>query len=226
MTAMRHATAIKICGLREAAHVAALSEQAIDYVGFIFAKSRRQVSTHQAAELIRVLRKGRHAARAVGVFVNPDEEALREVLTFAPLDVIQLHGDESPAFCAQVKQAFCVDVWKVLSIGAQPQEEWENMLAPYADVVDAFLVDTYDSRTIGGSGRTFNWEVLKEMQQWAREREIPLMVAGGLDANNVGELLANYHPDGVDVSSGVETDGIKDLAKIAQFVKRVRTSEQ
>ncbi|WP_068775407.1 phosphoribosylanthranilate isomerase [Paenibacillus sp. FJAT-26967] len=97
-----------------------------------------------------------------------------------------------------------------------------NRLIPYKDIVDAVLVDTFDPVYGGGSGRTFAWDCIPEVQRWARSQGLPVIVAGGLNVDNVGGLVDTYRPDGVDVSSGVETQGVKDIAKIAAFVGRVK----
>jgi phosphoribosylanthranilate isomerase len=97
----------------------------------------------------------------------------------------------------------------------------ERQLGGYRGAVDAILLDTHDPVYGGGSGTTFAWECIPPYLRWAREAGIRLLVAGGLSADNVGELVAAYGPDGVDVSSGVETDGVKDIAKIRDFVERV-----
>ncbi|MVP00032.1 phosphoribosylanthranilate isomerase [Paenibacillus lutrae] len=97
-----------------------------------------------------------------------------------------------------------------------------NRLIPYKDTVDAVLIDTLDPVYGGGSGRTFAWDCIPEVQSWARSQGLPLIVAGGLNADNVSGLVDTYRPDGVDVSSGVETQGVKDIAKIAAFVGRVK----
>ncbi|SFI55555.1 phosphoribosylanthranilate isomerase [Paenibacillus sp. UNC496MF] len=217
-------TRVKICGLRDEATVRAMDGLPIDEVGFIFAKSRRHVAPELAAELIAGVRRLRNAdgvaPRTVGVFVNPTLDDLRETLRIAPLDVVQLHGEESPSFCAEAKAAFGVAVWKVLSVtpedGADRDSDGPGRLRPYIGSVDAFLIDTAG----GGTGKTFAWPVIDRYQEAADG--VPLYVAGGLQPDNVVELVRRYSPGGVDVSSGVETDGLKDMTKIRLFAERVQ----
>lgn len=214
---------IKICGLQSVAMVESLLDLPIDYIGFVFATSKRQVTASNAREMIESVKSKRQPhnklPQTVGVFVNPTKEQLREVLAVAPLDVVQLHGQESAEFCRWVKETFCLNVFKVFTIGDQTSALGE--LAAYAGVIDVLMLDTYDPHVGGGTGKTFAWEKIAQYRKWAEEIGVPLIVAGGLTADNVADLMAEYGPDGVDVSSGVETNGEKDLVKIADFVKRV-----
>lgn len=222
---------VKICGLHSVEVLKSMKRMPIDYIGFVFAPSRRQVTPAAAAELLAVLAEwesGR-APQAAGVFVDPPLEELRDVLAVAGLDVIQLHGAESAAFCREVKAAFPGrQVWKAISVSgrevsASPAGA-KALLGEYAEAVDGFLLDTFDPNGNGGSGRTFDWAAIPAYQAAAAELGVPLFVAGGLTPDNVNELLLGYAPDGVDVSSGVESSGVKDIAKIKAFVERVKQS--
>lgn len=219
-------TAVKICGLQSVEVLKSMVHLNIDYIGFVFAESKRRIDPKQAAELIKVLGdwKTDRRPRSVGVFVNPDIEQLQEVMDMAQLDVIQLHGQESPAFCASVKERLGTSVIKALPVQGGPDEAvaGTQRLAPYGGHVDAFLLDTYDPRYGGGSGRTFAWEAIPAYHERAGMHGIPLFIAGGLTPDNAGALISVYDPEGLDVSSGVETDGVKDIAKITAFVERVK----
>ncbi|MBT2288579.1 phosphoribosylanthranilate isomerase [Paenibacillus albidus] len=223
-------TMVKICGLQDVEVLKSMIHLPVDYIGFVFAPSRRKVSPAQAAELIAELVNWKTGGipQAAGVFVNPGLKELGELLSIAALDVIQLHGQESPEFCREVKLAFPqVEVWKALSVSDQAHAESGGGYAhmeSYAGAVDALLLDTYDPLQSGGSGRTFPWESIPEYRKVAAKHGLPLFIAGGLHPGNVGELLAGYAPDGVDVSSGVESGGIKDIAKMTAFVGRVKQS--
>jgi len=222
-------TMVKICGLQDVEVLKSMVHLPLDYVGFVFAPSRRRVSAEQAAVLAAVLAAWQTAKvpGAAGVFVNPEMAELRELLTKVNLDVIQLHGHEGPEFCLEVKRAFPqVQVWKALSVinGNNKTGNSCNSIAGYAGVIDALLLDAYDPHQRGGSGQTFAWEEIPAYREQAAELGLPLFIAGGLHPGNVGELLDGYAPDGVDVSSGVETDGVKDLAKMTAFVERVKQS--
>jgi phosphoribosylanthranilate isomerase len=220
----------KICGIRSMEVLEAIAHLPITHIGFVFAKSKRQVTPEQAGEMIRFLQakalKEEAVPLAVGVFVNPGEEELTQTLRMAPLDVVQLHGQETPGFCSWVKQHFGVQVFKAIPL--QKTEDAipaaasvAEQLDLYAGCIDAVLLDTYDPVYGGGSGATFAWNCIPPYQEWARKTGVKLLVAGGLEPGNVSELIADYQPDGVDVSSGVETNGVKDIAKITAFVERV-----
>ncbi|CAM2799690.1 phosphoribosylanthranilate isomerase [Paenibacillus sediminis] len=218
---------VKICGLQSVEVLKSMIRLPIDYIGFVFAKSRRQISGDEAAKLLPVLKewKSEKAPSSVGVFVNPSLTELEDILSNAPLDIVQLHGQESPKLCKQIKDQFGVKVFKVLSVDAEDDFcSIASSLDPYAGVIDGLLLDTFDPQYGGGSGKTFAWEQIPHAQAWARAKGIPLFIAGGLNPDNVGELLASYAPDGVDVSSGVETDGTKDIDKVTVFVERVKSA--
>ncbi|SFB18059.1 phosphoribosylanthranilate isomerase [Cohnella sp. OV330] len=228
--------AVKICGIMQAETLASMDGLPVDYIGFIFApKSRRYVTPELAGELIRASREsgmaGGRPPLAVGVFVDPTIEALEAALAAAPLDVVQLHGKgETPDFCREVGRRFNVEVWRALSAGgedgasggfaAEGEAAYSGpaRLAAYAGAVSAVLIDTAG----GGTGRAFPWEVIPAYERAAKAAGIRLFVAGGLDPDNVRELLSAYKPDGVDISSGVETNGVKDATKIAAFAERVK----
>lgn len=226
MGAAGKAAVVKICGLQDVEVLNSIVHLPIDYIGFVFAKSRRQVTGSQAGMLIRAMREimeGETSPRTVGVFVNPTPEELADVLREAPLDTVQLHGRESAELCRWVKATFGVNVIKVVSIGsASSEQSLQESLEPYAGSIDMLLLDTFEPLVGGGSGQTFAWERIPAYLEWAKTQGIPLLVAGGLHANNVDEMLSLYAPDGVDVSSGVETEGLKDIAKITAFVERVK----
>ncbi|MNO24843.1 N-(5'-phosphoribosyl)anthranilate isomerase [compost metagenome] len=221
---------VKICGLQDVEVLKSMKRLPVDYLGFVFAESRRRVSPEQAAELIAELADWENGKPplAAGVFVNPSLGQLEALLSTVPLKVIQLHGQESAEFCRAVKAAFPqVQVWKALSVvksNAESAEDGPHKLQQYAGAVDALLLDTYDPAGSGGLGRTFDWGEIPAYQQAASAFGLPLFVAGGLQPDNVRELLDGYAPYGVDVSSGVESDGMKDIDKITAFVERVKQS--
>lgn len=214
---------VKICGLQSMETIQSIVNMRIDYIGFIFAKSKRQVASGQVGEMIDfITRNSENHPLAVGVFVNPMKQELVDVLKDAKLDVIQLHGSESPELCRWVKDHLKLKVFKVFSVSNKPQDV-KAILDPYGAVIDALLLDTYDPVVGGGTGETFAWDCIPTYQQWTKKQNIPLLIAGGLDTSNVAGLIETYHPDGVDVSSGVEINGIKDMNKIRDFVERVKS---
>lgn len=222
-------TEVKICGLRTAEAAQTAARIGADYAGFVFAPSKRQVTASEARALIAAMREIGEGTKAVGIFVNPEQETLVRIMAEAPLQVIQLHGQETPELCRWVKETFPgVRVWKATPIApgdsqrADLHDAVKTRLDRYAGSIDALLIDTHDPVYGGGSGKTFAWEVIPAYLSWCRQQGIPLLAAGGLTPDNVGELAGRYAVDGVDVSSGVETNGMKDLDKMRSFVERVR----
>ncbi|RNB58663.1 phosphoribosylanthranilate isomerase [Brevibacillus gelatini] len=208
-------TRLKICGIKHEKTLALLKELRVDYVGLVFAPSKRRVDAKTAGRLLAAV-PGHPPA--VGVFVNPTMEELDEVLREAPLSVIQLHGQETPEFCRQVRERFSVSVWKALAVGGDTDAA--KALEAYRGIVSAFLFDTYDPAQAGGTGKKFSWEQIPQLQVKCKDADC--IIAGGIHAENVAELIGTYQPAMIDVSSGVETDGEKDGEKIKKLVERVK----
>lgn len=219
-------TTLKICGIQTPEVLQSMVHLPVDYIGFVFAKSRRQVTAEQAKSLIESYREQLHtdgqAAKFAGVFVNPSIAELDAIMATARLDMIQLHGQESAAFCAEVKARFGVGVYKAFPAPDCNTVTPEHLFTPYLGIIDGALLDTVLPGAEGGTGVTFDWTILPSFIAFAKGHDLPLLIAGGLQPGNVRDLLDGYQPYGVDVSSGVETDGVKDRAKIAQFVERVK----
>jgi phosphoribosylanthranilate isomerase len=198
-------TRVKICGISDVGAARAAADAGADAVGFVFAPSRRQVTVEQAAAIASTLPP--FVAR-VGVFVDASRERILEAVAACGLSAVQLHGAEPPDLCA----ALPVPVIKAVRVaGARSLQA----LARYR--VSAFLLDAYDPHRPGGTGRTFDWGLAAEAARAHR-----IVLSGGLTAANVASALQRVRPYGVDVSSGVETDGRKDPDKIRAFVEAVR----
>jgi phosphoribosylanthranilate isomerase len=210
---------VKICGVTSAETVHLLAELGVDYIGFVFAESRRRVTAEQAGSMLKDV-PDRPAA--VGVFVNPTLAELEEVLARVPLEVIQLHGQETAEFCREIAERFGRKIWKAISVDSENRISAE--LEPYKPLVEAFLFDTHDAKQAGGTGKRFSWERIPALKRQAGERTC--VIAGGINEANVSELLRLYAPEVIDVSSGVETDGRKDHEKITSFLRRVREHDQ
>lgn len=225
MLSHEHHTAVKICGFKREHMNEWIPKLSMQYIGFVLAPSKRQVNPEFVRDFMKPLISNVDRPQAVGVFVNPTMEQLISVLAVAPLDVIQLHGQESPDFCHQVRQQLDKPVIKVFSLQDQQPEKDAKRLKRYKDTIDAVLLDTHDPIYGGGSGKTFNWDVIPQWKNAAHGIGVRLFVAGGLDEENVQQLIEQYQPDGVDISSGVEIDGEKSLVKIRNFIERVRSSE-
>lgn len=220
------APSIKICGLRDETTIAAMNGLPITEVGLVFAQSKRQVTVKQGARLVDAIKKlvcrNGLAPRAAGVFVNLPLQDMIELLEQVQLDIVQLHGHEAVDYYRSLKQAYPQLVfWKVVSIKAetaQPdKQQIMNELEPFIPYIELILLDAPG----GGTGMPFNWQAISIYKEAAQQLGKALVVAGGLQAGNVGELLGRYSVDGVDVSSGVETDDVKDIEKITEFVRKV-----
>jgi phosphoribosylanthranilate isomerase len=209
----------KICGLSSAEALHAAIRGGARFVGFVFyPASRRHVTPELAAALASLVPEG--VART-GLFVDPGDAELAGVLERAPLDLLQLHGSESPRRLAEIKARFGKPVMKAIPIAA-PEDP--DAAIPYLDAADWLLFDAKPPRgdpkaLPGGNGLAFDWQILGG-RSWSK----PWMLSGGLTAKNVAEAVATTHARAVDVSSGVEIrPGIKDLDKISEFLARVAT---
>ncbi len=212
---------IKIDGLREPEHAAAAAAAGADVIGFIFAPARRQVMPDIAAACIAAARHGdpRRTVAAVGVFVNASAEAIRGVVAASGVDFVQLHGDEPPGLLADIP----VPVFKAFrpqagATAAAIQSDMERFsLVPNPPVI--FVIDGYAPDASGGSGVRADWNLAAEI---AAERTI--LLGGGLSPENGGDAIRQVRPRGVDVSSGVETAGVKDAARIEAFIRAAHSA--
>jgi phosphoribosylanthranilate isomerase len=203
---------VKICGLRSVEDVAAVARAGAGYAGFVFfPKSPRDVSIEQARGLALAAPEG---LCKVGLVVNPSDEALAAILADVPLDMIQLHGGESPERVAEVRARFGLPVMK--AVGVADSEDLQA-LARYEAVADQVLVDAKPPKAAdlpGGNGLAFDWRLIAG-RRWSK----PWMLAGGLSPDNVAQAVAMTGAAQVDVSSGVEVaPGEKDAGLIADFV--------
>ncbi|OUR78500.1 N-(5'-phosphoribosyl)anthranilate isomerase [Alphaproteobacteria bacterium 46_93_T64] len=210
-------TQAKICGLNDAASVAAAVEGDAAYIGMVFFDaSPRAVNAETAAELVKNVPD---AVKVVGLFVDPDDAFLSSVLDKVALDLIQLHGSESPSRVAHIKKQFSVPVMKALKIAEKADL---TGIKDYENVADMLLFDAKAPKNMkdalpGGNGLVFDWRMLMNMSF-----NLPWMLAGGLDATNVQEAVTISGAPCVDTSSGVEiSPGNKDVAEISRFLKTV-----
>jgi phosphoribosylanthranilate isomerase len=201
---------VKICGITTADAALTAVRSGADMLGFVFAESSRKISPEKAKEIANRLPEH---MKLTGVFVNETVETIRQIKEMVNLDYVQLHGDESPEFC----EALGVPVIKALTI--REKSDIEKMREYDCDY---FLLDSPGVRYAGGSGNTFDWSLLED-ERIPREK---LILAGGLNAMNVGEAIERVKPAMVDVSSGVETNGKKDVKKIASFIKAAKGREE
>jgi phosphoribosylanthranilate isomerase len=215
-------TRIKICGItnREDAEIAAAC--GVDAIGFVFAESPRRVTPEQAKEMLRGLDP---FVVGVGVFVNSPAEEVRRILEFTGCEVAQLHGDEGPEYLEELAPYGVVKVVRVAGAGGPTQAGSLCQLSPAQrwKGARAILLDTLMDGKAGGTGERFDLRVAEAMVREGYR----VIVAGGLTAENVAEVLRRVRPYGVDVSSGVEAaPGRKDQQKVKQFVEAVRMTDQ
>ena len=208
---------VKICGIKDTAALEAARQAGADMVGFVFfPPSPRAVTTNQAGELARSYATG---PKRVGLFVDPDDAMLAAILAEVPLDILQLHGEESPARAGEIRARFGKPVMKALGIGSKADLV---RLPDYADKVDYFLLDARPppgSVLPGGNAQAFDWALMKN-----EKPPRPWLLAGGLTPANVAEAIAASGAPGVDVSSGVErARGVKDPAAIAAFMAAAKS---
>ena len=237
---------IKMCGISKVDTIPAIVDAKPDYMGLVFAPSKRQVTVEQAKTLVDELHKqyektyGEATApmntdtaqdsqdsqdnqefvqgnsnfekiKTVGVFVNETVENLLKIAEKVNLDVIQLHGDEDESFIQTLKEQSNVEVWKAVQVrSAADAEKWIDSSA------DMLLFDAYHKDERGGTGEVFDWSSLDEFER-------PFMLAGGIDSTNVARAIRTVRPYGIDISSGIETEGVKDNEKIKAFTNIVRT---
>lgn len=201
-------TGIKLCGLTRLCDMEAANELKPEYIGFVFAaKSRRYVTPEQAAGLRQALDP---AILAVGVFVNEDPERVAELLNEGIIDLAQLHGNETETYIKRLRQLTKKPLIQAFSVDSA-----QAVMQAQESTADYILLDSGR----GGTGTVFDWDFLKQIKR-------PYFLAGGLDIGNVAEAVERFHPYAVDVSSGIETDGVKDREKMRQFVTIVRSGRR
>lgn len=199
-------TRIKLCGLSRPCDIEAANELKPEYIGFVFAeKSKRYVTQKKAAELKRLLAP---TIKAVGVFVNEKPQIVAKLLNDGVIDIAQLHGDEDETYIKRLRALTDKPIIKAFRI--ETAKHAENAERSCADCV---LLDSG-----AGTGAVFDWQLIQNIKR-------PYFLAGGLSLDNVGYAVKTLRPYAVDVSSGIETDGLKDKTKMAAFVSAVRKEE-
>jgi len=214
-------TRVKICGVRDKTHALAVVEAGADFIGLVFAPSKRQVSPAKACEIASAVKKSNDAVKVVGVFVNAPSSQVNELADFCALDWVQLSGDESWEYCREVVRP----VIKAIRIDQQSPEELYAELSTGGKLLPPqrfiALLDSRVEGKYGGTGESFDWKLVQQVA-----KRFPVIIAGGLDPKNVAKLIERVAPWGVDVSSGVETGGVKDIAKIKAFIEAVRKADE
>ncbi len=210
-------TRIKVCGMTDMAEANGLVAAGVDALGFIFVEaSPRNINPEKARKLVAALPP---FVDAVGVFVDQDLEVVNEIAEYCGLTMVQLHGAESPQYC----EAVDVRVVKTFSIRSDAEVcETNPYFDPYLEVVSGILLDTFHEKLAGGSGQTFDWELTKKCHP-----TVPLILAGGLNPENIADAIRQVRPFAVDVNSGVETSpGVKDIGAVERLVESMRATDR
>lgn len=197
---------VKICGITSLAAAETAKEWSADFIGFVFAPSRRRIVVSDAVAIAKQVDN----IGKVGVFVNSPVAVVREIAKACQLNFVQLHGEESPAYCRSLN----LPVIKAFKVGP---DFTVNQLTGYD--VDWILLDSAVPGAAGGTGKTFDWQ---QSARFIHQIKVPVLVAGGLTSENVTTAINCLKPQGVDVSGGVETAGSKDSTKIRRFIQTVR----
>jgi phosphoribosylanthranilate isomerase len=205
---------IKICGITNSRDALACAAAGVDMIGLNFCeRSPRHIGSNQARTIVRALPSG---TRAVGIFVDVPAGEVGRIARDVGLRILQLHGSESPEMCAELARDF--EVIKALRVGDGFDA---RRVSDYPACT--ILLDTYDEQMAGGTGEVGDWEIARETRKFATR----LILAGGLNPENVAEAIATVKPDGVDVCTSLESaPGIKDLKRVQQFVAAARNAEK
>ncbi|MDR0139796.1 phosphoribosylanthranilate isomerase [Metabacillus idriensis] len=205
---------IKLCGNHSLEDLKLTSKSDADYLGLIFAESKRIVEALDVKEWLKEVET--EDKQLVAVFVNARLDEIEQVMNELPIDVIQCHGSETVKEIAEIKHHFKREVWKALP-------HYEGTLSDmklYAEAADGFVIDSKVKDAFGGTGRTFDWSKVPCYIQAAEAINKTLFIAGGLTPDNIEQLLG-LHPPGIDISSGIEQYGKKDEALLTRLEERV-----
>lgn len=215
-------TRVKICGLSRIEHARIATKAGADFIGLVFATSHRRVSPESALTLVKAIRQMEPHPAAVGVFVDLPVTEVNRIAEYCRLDWVQLNGDETWEYCQQIERP----IIKAIRISNDKtadeiRTEMETGYRLFPKERFVFLLDSPVGDAYGGTGQAFDWRLARDAAM-----KFPVIIAGGLTVENVGALVRKVQPWGVDVSSSVETNKQKDVAKIKAFLEMVRTAER
>jgi phosphoribosylanthranilate isomerase len=200
---------VKICGITEKEDALSAVNLGADALGFIFAPSPRQIPMEKARRIIKTIPP---FVKTVGVFVNEEDAAIREHINYCGLDLVQLHGDESPEFCCEL-MPYTIKTFRI------KDDSNLQMSMAYRANARALLLDTYAKDKVGGTGKTFDWQLAVKI----KETGLPVILSGGLGPSNIEEAIRVVRPYAVDVNSGVEErPGKKSYGLMRQLMDKIR----
>lgn len=201
---------VKLCGVKRPEDIGYLNEFRPDYAGFVFAGTKRRITPETAAALAKDLSPG---IGKVGVFADEPQEAVRRTARLAGLDAVQLHGNENAAYIENLRRLLQgVEIWKAVRV-----RDRETVLRALALPADRFLLDAFSPGEAGGTGQPADLGVIHSCRI-----KIPYFLAGGLNGSNLAQTVREMRPYGVDISSGIETGGVKDRRKIETVMRILR----
>ncbi len=198
---------VKICGLRRMEDIEIVNKYKPDYVGFVFAKSKREVNIEEAKKLIEKLDKD---IKSVGVFVDLEPEKVNEIKKISGIDIVQLHGHEDIDYCQKIDGT----IWKAFRV---KDESIKEDIEKYSNIAEILLLDAHVKGVAGGSGKKFDWNLVNKIG-----KKDNIALAGGINIENIDEARERVNPILLDVSSGVEAGGFKEEGLIREFLKKVR----
>jgi phosphoribosylanthranilate isomerase len=211
-------TWVKICGISDIDSAIAACQAGTDYLGMVFAPSRRQTSPEKSLKIVEAVHQLDLHPQVVGVFVNKPASEVNQIANYCKLDWVQLSGNETWEYCKKIETPI-IKVFHIARDARQAEisaDVWKGYsLIPPNQLI--CLLDSTVEDTYGGTGTTFDWQLAKEVSE-----KFSVMIAGGLTPDNVGQLIKLTNPWAVDVSSGVETNGKKDATKMKSFIDTVR----
>ncbi len=197
---------VKMCGIRRMQDVLYANEVQPDYIGFIFAKSKRYIKPQDAAILQKQLDP---SIKTVGVFVNEPVDSMLNTAKIVGLDVLQLHGDETEKEIKKIREKSSLEIWKAVRV-----QTVEDIIKAEELLIDRLLLDSFSKEAYGGTGKVMDIALIEQAKITK-----PYLIAGGLHRDNLQEIIQRLHPQGIDISSGIETDGYKDLEKMKEIMK-------
>ncbi|GAE25074.1 phosphoribosylanthranilate isomerase [Halalkalibacter wakoensis JCM 9140] len=207
---------LKLCGNHSNQDTNRSLQSSADYIGFVFAKSKRQVTREKVQDWLSNTSK--NDKKIVALFVNERADQIEAALDGLPIDVIQCHGDESPEEVKEIKIRLALPIFKAI----HHHEDALKRMKMFEGIASGYIVDCKVGNQWGGTGVSFDWTTIPSYLKEGKRQKVPVFIAGGIRPENVEEVL-KYEPDGIDVSSGIEKNGMKSTELISLLEERVKS---